>query len=321
VDAVTCGGDLYEHERVTPDTQAFLVKTFTDYPHLKFLISPGNHDWYGPKSIYKHSSWPKNVFIFTESRLTPYALNEEVTIWGGAHHGEANAGNFLTGFYADGSGAQIGLFHGSASLGIESESKKERHAPFKEEEIAQAGLAHALLGHFHNATEKPTYTYPGNPDPLTFGESSGRGAVLVTIEGPAVVDRKWHDVSQTKVSQLVVVLDGEASSSEIVSRVKQELRDLTGYVRVLISGEIAESTRFNIRDLEQENFRNLEGIVFKVGNIRSTLDYAALAQEQSVRGAFVRDVMGASNLTEEEKSKVLMTGLRALAGDVNDLMV
>ena len=24
VDAVTCGGDLYEHERFTPDTQAFL---------------------------------------------------------------------------------------------------------------------------------------------------------------------------------------------------------------------------------------------------------------------------------------------------------
>ena len=110
VDAVTCGGDLYEHERFTPDTQAFLLKTFTDYSNLKFLISPGNHDWYGPKSIYKHTTWPKNVFIFTESRLTPYKLNENVTIWGGAHHGEANTGNFLEGFYADGDGAKIGLF-------------------------------------------------------------------------------------------------------------------------------------------------------------------------------------------------------------------
>ena len=321
VDAVTCGGDLYEHERFTPDTQAFLLKTFTDYSHLKFLISPGNHDWYGPKSIYKHTIWPKNVFIFTDSRLTPYQLNDGVTIWGGAHHGEANAGNFLEGFYADGIGAQIGLFHGSASLGIESESKKERHAPFKEQEIAQSGLDHALLGHFHNATKKPTYTYPGNPDPLTFGESPGRGAVLVTVDGKFVKDRQWHDVSQTKVTQVEIILNGEASSTEIVDRMKRELRDLSGYVRVVISGEISESARFNVKDLEQEKFRNLEGVVFKVGNIRPILDYEALAQEQSVRGAFVRDVIAAPSLTEEDKSKILATGLRALAGEVSDLAV
>jgi len=321
VDAVTCGGDLYEHERFTPDTQAFLLKTFKDYSQLKFLISPGNHDWYGPKSIYKHTAWPKNVFIFTESRLTPYKLNEGVTIWGGAHHGEANAGNFLEGFFADGPGAQIGLFHGSASLGIESESKKERHAPFREEQVAQSGLNHALLGHFHNATMKPTYTYPGNPDPLTFGESPGRGAVLVTIDDDGVVDRIWHDVSQTKVAQVEIVLSGESSSTEIVDLVKRQLKDLTGYVRVVITGEVAESARFNIRDLEQEKFRNLDGVVFKVGNIRTALDYAALEQEQSVRGAFVRDVLGASDLTEDDKSKILATGLRALAGETNDLAV
>ena len=39
-----------------------------------------------------------------------------MTIWGGAHHGEANAGNFLEGFYADGDGASSTAFAGKAPV-------------------------------------------------------------------------------------------------------------------------------------------------------------------------------------------------------------
>jgi hypothetical protein len=44
------------------------------------------------------------------------------------------------------------------------------------------------------------------------------------------------------------------------------------------------------------------------------VDIDELADEQTVRGQFVRDVLGAHNLSEDRRQRVLLIGLRALAG-------
>lgn len=48
------------------------------------LISPGNHDYLGPKSPYLTMSMPENVFVFQSTRLTPYFLHPDTVIWGAA---------------------------------------------------------------------------------------------------------------------------------------------------------------------------------------------------------------------------------------------
>lgn len=42
VDALTCGGDLYEQERFTPDTAEFLSSTFAELAPLRVFLAPGN---------------------------------------------------------------------------------------------------------------------------------------------------------------------------------------------------------------------------------------------------------------------------------------
>ena len=44
-DALLCGGDLYEGDRFTPDTAAFLKSTFEQLHPIPVFIAPGNHDW------------------------------------------------------------------------------------------------------------------------------------------------------------------------------------------------------------------------------------------------------------------------------------
>src|SRR6266545_6294611 len=62
--ALLCGGDLYEHERISPDTAAFLRTTFADLDPLPVYIAPGNHDWYGPTGAYAQVNWSPNVHVF-----------------------------------------------------------------------------------------------------------------------------------------------------------------------------------------------------------------------------------------------------------------
>ena len=51
-EALLCAGDLFEHERLSPDTAAFLQATFAALHPLPIYIAPGNHDWLGPTSAY-----------------------------------------------------------------------------------------------------------------------------------------------------------------------------------------------------------------------------------------------------------------------------
>ena len=97
-DALFCGGDLYEDQRVTPDTAEFLRATFAGLDPTPVFLAPGNHDWYGPESVYALTAWSPNVHVFREPRLVPVSLRPGVTLWDGAHCAPANTDNFLAGF-------------------------------------------------------------------------------------------------------------------------------------------------------------------------------------------------------------------------------
>ena len=202
-DAVLCGGDLYEQERFTPDTAAFLQSTFERLHPIRVFIAPGNHDWYGPQSLYRQVTWSENVRVFDSSRFQPFEVIDGLTLWGAAHRAPANTPGFLEEFEVDRGGVNIALFHGSERGWFSQEGgRKTLHAPFDSDQIESSGLDHAFLGHYHRPRDDLRFTYPGNPDPLTFGEDGERGAVVATVMDDGVVVRDRRRVSVTQVHDL-----------------------------------------------------------------------------------------------------------------------
>ena len=112
-DALLCGGDLYEHDRFTPDTAAFLKAEFERIQPIPVYISPGNHDWFGPRSLYRSVEWSDNVHVFNENHLQPIRLDSWLTLWGAAHTGPAKTNGFLSSFRVDSEGVNLAVFHGS----------------------------------------------------------------------------------------------------------------------------------------------------------------------------------------------------------------
>lgn len=234
-DAVLCAGDLYEHERCSPHTASFLQSSF-DCPVPVFL-APGNDDWYGPQSVYQQVDWTPNVHVFSSESLTPVELADGITLWGAAHVGPGPARDFLGGFAVNRGGVNLALGHGCAP-----------------EDVEITGLDHAFLGHVHTPEHAVRYTFPGNPDPLTPGETGERGAVLCTVHDDGTVSREVFDVSASRSLGLL------AERSEAFP----------------------------------------------------SLDFDSVAEERTVRGQFVRDVLADPSLDTALRGRVLATGLRAL---------
>ena len=312
-DAVLCGGDLYEHERFTPDTAAFLRSTFERLHPIRVFIAPGNHDWYGPQSLYRQVAWSENVHVFDANRLQPVELSDGLTLWGAAHCAPANTPGFLEKFKVGRGGIHIALFHGSERGWFsQQEGQKKLHAPFDSDQIEASGLHHTFLGHYHRPRDDRLFTYPGNPDPLTFGEDGERGAVIATIHQDGTVSRDRRVVSVTQVHDLHVDITGSESRQDVRDRMHDALENLRGFARVTLSGEPSADIDIRPRELSSVGW-GLDSVLVEVGNINSAYDLELLREEQTVRGEFVREV-SSQDIPEDEKRRILVTGLRALDG-------
>ena len=319
-DALFCAGDLYEHERVSPDTAEFLRQTFAGLDPIPIYIAPGNHDWYGPDSLYARCEWSENVHIFREPALRPVNLAAGVTLWGAAHCAPANTGNFLEGFRAEGPGTRLALFHGAERSWFSEQGEgKQPHAPFDAEQIAMAGFDHAFLGHYHRPRDAERHTYPGNPDPLAFGEDGQRGAVVATIGPGGEVARERRIVAQTSVHEVEIDITRCTTQQQIRDAIAERAGGLDGFVRLTLRGDIAPEVAFAEADA-QDALRTamamgagLAAARVRTDDLRAGYDVEAIRKEATVRGQFVDDVLKAG-LDATEERRVLMAGLRALEG-------
>lgn len=321
VDALLCGGDLYEHDRYSPDTAEYLRDVFATVD-VPVYLAPGNHDWYGPTSLYRQVDWSPNVHVFANDHLTPFEIEPGLTLWGAAHRAPANTDGFLaSGFTVDRNGVNLALFHGSdtGALGFQ-ETGKAPHAPFTTEEIERSRLDHVLLGHFHTPRDAARHTYPGNPDPLTFGEHGDRGAVLVTVGDDGSVNRERRQVAVSVVHDRTVDIDGASHAGQIRDRVAAAVDGLTGVARVTLTGDVGPDVDVNLVDISTVA-PQLEALVPRIGKVGVAYDFDALAAENTVRGQFVRDVLGDTGLDADVRRRVLITGLRALDGRTQELEV
>lgn len=312
VDAILCGGDLFEHDRFTPDTVEFLRDSFarTDRP---IYLAPGNHDWYSDRSPYARVDWPPNVHVFKEAHLVPVTLADGLTLWGAAHRAPANTDGFFTAFRPDRAGVHLALAHASerSVLGWQ-EPTKQPHAPFDDHELAAADITHAFLGHYHLARDAERYTYPGNPDPLEFGEEGERGAVIATIQPDGSVHRVRHSVAVSAVHDLRVPLDGCAHSDDVRAAVDAAISGLGGCVRITVTGELPSGVEIDLRDLHRLG-GHLDGLLVRAEGLSVAYDLEALAEEVTVRGQFVRDAL--REIADlDQRRRVVTTGLRALEG-------
>ncbi|MDT0348209.1 metallophosphoesterase family protein [Pseudonocardia charpentierae] len=310
-DALLCGGDLFDQARATPKTLDHLRTSFAEL-EVPVHLTPGDDDWYGPSSPYRQVDWSPNVHVFTEARLTPVTVEDGLTLWGAAHDSPASTGGFLDGFRVDRAGVNLALFHGCETG---TTAAAVPYAPFRAEQVEAAGLDHALLGHVHTPVDHAQFTYPGNPCPLTPGETGPRGAVLVAVGDDGAVERTRYDVAGGRVHEVSVDVTGASHSAEMRERVEEAVAGLAGVVRVTVHGALAPSVDLaDLTGLGQDDAAHLDGLVLRQGQLDLGHDLDALAGERTVRGQFVRDVRADSSLDEETRTRVLLAGLRALDG-------
>ncbi len=309
--AVLIGGDLFEHELVSPDTVDFLRRTF-DRSELQVFAAPGNHDYADTESPYRRIDWPDNVHVFTETRFTSKLVADGVTIWGAAHRKPADTpGFFDDGFRVEGSGTHVAVFHGEERNA--AFQGQYRHAPFEGDQIAAAGFDHAVVGHSHKPADRPTWTRLGSLERLKFNEAYG-SAVILEIENGRVTRRRL-DPRPPALHTLSVDLTEVENPGQARDRVRDALSGMAGAARIRLIGE-PEDLHLHEDDFATSSFElpdGIEQVLVDISGLTPPYDLEQIEQEPTVRGMFVQRVRE-DDLDPETERLVLLAGLRALDG-------
>ena len=161
------------------------------------------------------------------------------------------------------------------------------------------------------------HTYPGNPDPLQFGENRTagliRGAVIATIAPDGSVTRERRSVATTQVHDITLDLTGCASQQDVRERLADAARGLKGIARLTVTGDLEPALDLPERILHDVLSEFFDAAQVRTEGLRQGFDVEAIREETTVRGQFVRDVMSAG-LDPEDVRRILITGLRALGG-------
>lgn len=315
-DALFCGGDLYEGDYVTPDTASFLRKEFAGLDPLRIFIAPGNHDYYATSQCWATTNWSTNVHIFREPRLTRVVLEDGVTLWGAGHAKPAGTANLLANFRVAGEGVHLALFHGAERGWFDEQGEgKALHAPFDAAEIEAAGLHYAFLGHYHKPRDRSRHSYPGNPEPLSFGEAGDRGVLVADVGEQGAVTVSRRVVARTTVVDRDVDVTGCRSRTDILDRVAAETGALSGIVRLSVVGEVESDVSIPSRQqIHEAATAGLDAVSVQAPTVRHAYDVDALARSELVVARFVRNVRTDEDLSPERQERVIQAGLRALDG-------
>lgn len=294
-DALLIAGDLFEQDRVSRDTVAFLTSRFASIPQVPVFIAPGNHDPFVPDSPYATAEWPENVTLFSKPEWTNRALKEgQLVIHGFGFDGPAPSVNpFGSLRIQDGGRDRIHVAVAHGSERGHQPPGKELYAPFDAAEAVPEGLAYLALGHFHATTEiegdfDTVVYYSGAPEGLGFGETGLRHYLEVEVLGGEV------HVTKAPSSRLVyaahkVSCDGFASSQDAVDAIREctEEEGLPQALRITLVGACHPELRDEfgaIHDALGPEFEHFE-LIDRTDPLE---DYEELAREETGLGAFAK---------------------------------
>lgn len=310
---VLLAGDLFDSGSAFRETGEQLAQALGQM-QAKVFIAPGNHDWIGPGSPWLTVNWPENVQIFRENAMTAVDLPEwNLTIHGAAFTGPEQAAGLLTGFAAPEDGrVHIGLLHG------EIDPAEARYDPIRREEIAASGLHYLALGHIHKRGEPVTLgktlcAWPGCPEGRGFDELGEKGFYEGTVEDSGRVSLSFVPFARRRYEVLEVDVTGRDPRAAVEAALPADTAQ--HLYRIVLTGETGEDG-LDTGALETALADRFYALELR-DRTRMAEDIWARAEEDSLRGLFLRELRAKWNAAQTEAERETVTqaarfGLAAL---------
>lgn len=301
IGVIVLAGDVFDSDRPLKRDKEFFYSVVKNNPSIDFLYLRGNHD---NMESYTESNC-ENLKTFSDE-WTQYRYGD--VVFYGIELNDKNALSLYSTLNAEKNEKNVVLLHGQTA----DASGRDKINLAK---LRAKNIDYLALGHVHGylqgkLDERGKYVYSGCLEGRGFDECGEKGFVVVDTDGFSCAFVKN---SVRTVEELFVDC---TNTSDLYTAVKCAEESLRGHkndlVRLVLTGEIS----YDGEGLEREIARQLSASCYFLSVKNRTVrrfDIEALQGDLSLRGEFIRTVLG-SGYSDEEKQRIISVGLNALGG-------
>lgn len=300
-------GDLFDTERISARAADRVSNVIESHPEIDFLYLPGNHERQAFLGKLIHR--PKNLLVFEEEWT--YFKYDGVTIAG---RSRLSPDMFNT-LKLDEADKNIVVLHGALVDGAASAGEDISLLAAK-----GRGIDYLALGHYHSYSEarideRGVAVYSGTPEGRGFDEAGDCGFVLLDTSGASVSHRFCQFAKRTIEIIEVDITDAKRRMDieELVRRAVESIsaRDI---VRVVLVGKREPELYADLNAISERYADRFYYFEVK-DSTRTKIDPEAYRYDKSLEGEFIRLVYSKTDISDEEKEKIIRCGLGALLGE------
>ena len=318
VEGILIAGDLFDTKNVSATVCHGVEEAIAGHPEITFFYLKGNHDT--DHFLAGLKRLPENLKLFGGKWIS-YPLGEQgkITI-SGIELSAENAGGAFHALVLDPGKFNIVMLHGQEA----ETGAKDKAEVIRLRELKNKGIDYLALGHVHSYKEEAldgrgVWCYPGCLEGRGFDECGIHGFVFLQIdERTGACVRQFIPFASRSLHTVAVDVSGCMRTGNMAERIDSALaerkipaRDL---VKIVLAGSLDVECEKDLAYLEKRFEQNYYFLKIR-DETRLKVNIEDFLLDGSLKGEFVRTVMAAEELPEEERAAVIRCGLQALAGE------
>ena len=310
VEYLFISGDLYENDYIKKSTLDYINSLFYEIPNTKIFISPGNHDPYIIDSPYDIFPFAPNVYIFKSDELE-IIEDGDINIYGTAFTDFYRYNNPIDSIgELDYTKTNIIVLH--CDLNGAKNKNEIAYLPISESKLKSLKFDYCALGHIHKKyiSNDNSIVYPGSLTSLGFDELDEHGMIVGEILN-GCVKTEFIKVDNREFVEEKIEVSSCNSTMEIIQRINEIHYNDMNFYKIILVGQ--RDFDINIRTIKSAI--NLNNVLSIIDLTQRSYDIQSIANERSLRGAFVRKVIQLSEnnrITQEDMDKIIEIGLESM---------
>ena len=313
VEIIIIAGDMFDKKNITVKAKNVVLDSIFSHPEIDFIYLKGNHD--EASFILDLEEIPSNLKLFTNTGWTSYRYGKIVI--SGIEFGNLSNYEIYNTLMLNKNDINIVTLHGQEV----KYDQKDKAEIINIQSLKNKNIDYLALGHVHRFKQeridnRGIYCYSGCLEGRGFDECGEKGFVLLDInEEKQKIESKFIPFAGRHLYEINVDITGTSTTLEVEEKIDNMIEKIEkeALIKIVLIGKVELNSERDIKYLEKK-YKNMFYFAKIYDETTLKIDYMTYENDASLKGEFIRLVLK-QNLSEEEKRKIITTGIKALTGE------
>lgn len=311
VKVIIIAGDMFDKKNISVKAKKIVKNQIMLNPEIDFLYLKGNHDEIN--FIEEEEEIPSNLKLFNEKEWVTYKYGDIALT--GIEIGKQNNYNIYNSLILEKNDINIVVMHGQES----QNDVKDKTEIINLKDLKNKNIDYLALGHIHTFKQEKLdnrgiYCYSGCLEGRGFDECGEKGFVLLDIEDKQI-KTEFIPIAKRTLHEINIDITGVTENYDIEQKIEEETNKISkdDLIKIVLKGKVEAGTTRDI-DYLKKKYEDRFYCVKIYDETTLNIDYMKHQNDASLKGEFIRLVLE-QDLTDEEKGKIINTGIKALLGE------